>query len=57
MSLERVFSANVLASYLDPTSLISEKIAEFIELKQLFSSCSKKLEPHIIEYIFLKVYI
>ena len=57
VSLERVFSANVLASYLDPNSFITEQRADLIELKKIFSSCSKKLEPHITEFIFLKSYL
>ena len=57
VSLERIFSANVLASYLDPTSFITEQRANLIELKNIFSSCSKKLEPHITEFIFWKSYL
>lgn len=47
MSLERVFSLNVLSSYLDPSHQVSEQRANFKELNHLLSTCSKQLEPDL----------
>ena len=54
MSLERVFSLNLLCSYLDPSCQVNEQQALFKEVHQLLSSCSKQLEPELTRRLVLE---